>query len=163
MQNRYFDKRSFYLDIFFKVIQIAHLFSAMLFIGWAFAKIFVVTPAKKVIGEVAYQDLQKALAKKVWKIYPPNILFLIVTGTILLFRYVNFENGLFVTPFQTLLIIKGLLAYGIGIKVVYSISKRIVYKNRTMKDPNPVESNAYYYIFATAITIALLAKIMFFV
>lgn len=151
------------MDVFFKVVQVAHLLSAVVFLGWAFAKIFVVSPIKKVIGEAAYNEMQKALAKKVWKIYPPNMLFLIGTGTILFFHYANFENGFFSSPFQTLLIIKAILAYIIGVRVIFGISKRVIFKVKTLQDPNPVESSAYYYIFALAVTIALLAKIMFLV
>ena len=102
-----------------------------------------------------------ALSKRVWKIYPPNMIFLITTGTILATKYISFENGLFPSTLQTLLILKALLAYGIGAKVVYSISKRVIFKMKTTQDPNPVESNAYYYIMSAATMIILFAKLMF--
>lgn len=151
------------MELFYKFVLLVHLTSAMLFIGWGFAKLFAVGPVKNSIGENAYANLQKALSKRVWRIYPPNMLVLISTGTILFFKYATFENGIFPTTFQTLLIVKALLAYGIGVKVVYSISQRIIFKVKNSKDPNPVESSAYYYIMAMGFIIVMLAKIMFMV
>jgi len=151
------------VELFYNIVLLIHLLSAMLFIGWGFAKLFVVTPTKKVIGESAYVALQSALSKKVWKIYPPNMLVLLTTGTIMFFRYISFKDGVFTTPFQTILIIKALIAYGIGVKVVTSITKRLFFKYKNSQDLNPVESNAYYYIIAAGITIVILAKVMYMV
>lgn len=149
------------MELLYKIILIVHLFCAMLFMGWGFAKLFVIAPIKSTFGKDNFANLQKELSKRVWKIYPANMMVLIFTGTILSTQYLTFENGIFPTTFQTMLIIKGLLAYGIGVKVVLSITKRLLFKMKNAQDPNPVESSAYYYIFTLGVIIVLLAKLMF--
>ena len=151
------------MELFYNIVHIIHLFSAMLFLGWGFAKLFVLSAAKNNIDANAHFEMKKSLAKRVWKIYPTNFFILIITGSILFFKYANFENGLFPTTFQTLLIIKAVLAVGIGAKVLYSVSGRILFKIQHSQDPNPVETSAYKYIFSIAVIIVLLAKLMFMV
>lgn len=151
------------MELLYKITLTVHLFCAMLFIGWGFAKLFVVKPIKTTLGKDNFANVQKELSQRVWKIYPANMMVLILTGTILSTQYLTFQNGIFPTTFQTMLITKGLLAYGIGIKVVFSITKRLLFKMKYSQDPNPVESSAYYYIFALGVIIVVLAKWMFLV
>ncbi|MDY0265364.1 MAG: hypothetical protein RBR12_09330 [Sulfurospirillum cavolei] len=165
------------MEFVYTITLFVHLGCAMLFIGWGFAKLFVVAPIQHVIGHSAYENVQTALSKKVWKIYPANMMLLIFTGSILFTKYFTFSEGLFPTTFQTLLILKASLAYVIGIRVAYAISKRLFCKSNgshascacsrsvsaDSQDPNPVRSSAYYYIFAIGVTVVILAKLMFLV
>ena len=164
------------MELVYKITLVVHLLCAMLFIGWGFAKLFVITPMREVLSCETYASVQGALSKKVWKIYPANMMVLILTGSFLFTKYVSFSEGLFPSIFQTMLIIKAILAYGIGTKVVYSITKRLLSKDKNgqsscgcsqaktnPEDPNPVQSSAYYYIFSAGVVIVLLAKLMFLV
>jgi len=163
VNNESIEQKGYRVELLYKIMLSVHLLCAMLFIGWGFAKLFVIAPTKSTFGSDNFANLQKELSKKVWKIYPANMMVLILTGTFLSTQYLTFENGIFPSTFQTMLILKALLAYGIGVKVVLSITKRLFFKMKNAQDPNPVESSAYYYIFTLGIAIVLLAKWMFLV
>ena len=117
----------------YTLVQIIHLFCAIIFIGFVFTDLFVLPVMKKVLKEDEYQKVNVAISSRARMIFPLSLLTLLLSGGYMIAKYINSELGVFNSNLQLLLILKVFLAVLIASGVVYSLVNKIF-----KKTPHPI-------------------------
>ena len=142
----------------YTLVQIIHLFCAIIFIGFVFADLFVLPVMKKVLKEDEYQKVNVAISSRARMIFPLSLLTLLLSGGYMIAKYINSELGVFNSNLQLLLILKVFLAVLIASGVVYSLVNKIF-----KKTPHPIMKHFHKFVLFSGIIIIILAKVMFIV
>ena len=142
----------------YTLVQIIHLFCAIIFIGFVFADLFVLPAMKKVLNEDEYQKVTAAISRRARMIFPLSLLTLLLSGGYMIAKYINSELGVFNSNLQLLLILKVFLAVLIASGVVYSLVNKIF-----KKTPHPIMKHFHKFVLFSGIIIIILAKVMFIV
>ena len=142
----------------YTLVQIIHLFCAIIFIGFVFTDLFVLPVMKKVLKEDEYQKVNVAISSRARMIFPLSLLTLLLSGGYMIAKYINSELGVFNSNLQLLLILKVFLALLIASGVVYSLVNKIF-----KKTPHPIMKHFHKFVLFSGIIIIILAKVMFIV
>ena len=142
----------------YTLVQIIHLFCAIIFIGFVFADLFVLPVMKKVLKEDEYQKVNVAISSRARMIFPLSLLTLLLSGGYMIAKNINSEVGVFNSNLQLLLILKVFLALLIASGVVYSLVNKIF-----KKTPHPIMKHFHKFVLFSGIIIIILAKVMFIV
>ena len=142
----------------YTLVQIIHLFCAIIFIGFVFTDLFVLPVMKKVLKEDEYQKVNVAISSRARMIFPLSLLTLLLSGGYMIAKYINSESGVFNSNLQLLLILKVFLAVLIASGVVYSLVNKIF-----KKTPHPIMKHFHKFVLFSGIIIIILAKVMFIV
>ena len=142
----------------YTLVQIIHLFCAIIFIGFVFTDLFVLPVMKKVLKEDEYQKVSVAISSRARMIFPLSLLTLLLSGGYMIAKYINSELGVFNSNLQLLLILKVFLAVLIASGVVYSLVNKIC-----KKTPHPIMKHFHKFVLFSGIIIIILAKVMFIV
>jgi hypothetical protein len=142
----------------YTLVQIIHLFCAIIFIGFVFTDLFVLPVMKKVLKEDEYQKVNVAISSRARMIFPLSLLTLLLSGGYMIAKYINSELGVFNSNLQLLLILKVFLAVLIASGVVYSLVNKIF-----KKTPHPIMKHFHKFVLFSGIIIIILAKVMFIV
>ena len=142
----------------YTLVQIIHLFCAIIFIGFVFTDLFVLPVMKKVLNEDEYQKVNVAISSRARMIFPLSLLTLLLSGGYMIAKYINSELGVFNSNLQLLLILKVFLAVLIASGVVYSLVNKIF-----KKTPHPIMKHFHKFVLFSGIIIIILAKVMFIV
>ena len=142
----------------YTLVQIIHLFCAIIFIGFVFADLFVLPVMKKVLKEDEYQKVNVAISSRARMIFPLSLLTLLLSGGYMIAKYINSELGVFNSNLQLLLILKVFLALLIASGVVYSLVNKIF-----KKAPHPIMKHLHKFVLFSGLLIIILAKVMFIV
>ena len=142
----------------YTLVQIIHLFCAIIFIGFVFADLFVLPVMKKVLKEDEYQKVSVAISSRARMIFPLSLLTLLLSGGYMIAKYINSELGVYNSNLQLLLILKVFLAVLIASGVVYSLVNKIF-----KKTPHPIMKHFHKFVLFSGIIIIILAKVMFIV
>ena len=142
----------------YTLVQIIHLFCAIIFIGFVFTDLFVLPAMKKVLNEDEYQKVNVAISSRARMIFPLSLLTLLLSGGYMIAKYINSELGVFNSNLQLLLILKVFLAVLIASGVVYSLVNKIF-----KKTPHPIMKHFHKFVLFSGIIIIILAKVMFIV
>ena len=140
----------------YTLVQIIHLFCAIIFIGFVFTDLFVLPVMKKVLKEDEYQKVNVAISSRARMIFPLSLLTLLLSGGYMIAKYINSELGVFNSNLQLLLILKVFLALLIASGVVYSLVNKIF-----KKTPHPIMKHFHKFVLFSGILIIIIAKIMF--
>lgn len=134
-----------------------HLVLAIMFLGYVFSDIVLIEPLKKMLPPEVSQKISQKLGAKSFKIFPLSLLFIVLSGGMMLSRYINSNVGVFNTPLQQLLMIKVALATIIVLGVLYNLYTKV-----TSKPKHPFMQNHFHKLVLTlGFFIVLLAKFMF--
>ena len=142
----------------YTLVQIIHLFCAIIFIGFVFTDLFVLPVMKKVLKEDEYQKVNVAISSRARMIFPLSLLTLLLSGGYMIAKYINSELGVFNSNLQLLLILKVFLAVLIASGVVYSLVNKIF-----KQTPHPIMKHFHKFVLFSGIIIIILAKVMFIV
>lgn len=140
------------------VAHIIHLLLAIIFIGFVFADVAVLSVLQGKIDPQTLKKVKEAISARSRMIFPPSVLVLILTGGFMLSRYVNSQAGAFETGLQKLLMLKVAFALVIALGVAYSLSMRAL-----KKTPHPAMAHFHKLALVLGVGIAVLAKMMFMV
>ena len=142
----------------YTLVQIIHLFCAIIFIGFVFTDLFVLPVMKKVLKEDEYQKVSVAISSRARMIFPLSLLTLLLSGGYMIAKYINSELGVYNSNLQLILILKVFLAVLIASGVVYSLVNKIF-----KKTPHPIMKHFHKFVLFSGIIIIILAKVMFIV
>ena len=134
-----------------------HLLCAIVFLGFIFCDIVLLSVIKKTVSETALQ----AMMKRAIKIMPLCVLLLVITGGAMMTRYLSFRIGLegfFGTPLQSFLSIKIILALVIVCLVINALTHKFI-----LKRENFLAAYTHKIVFVLGFFIVVLAKLAFFV
>jgi len=140
----------------YTVALIIHVLCAIIFLGFVFTDVVVLTAVKKNMGEEMHEKVMNTIIKRGIKIFPPIVLLLIATGGFMVTKYLNFEAGFFNTTLQQLLVLKLLLVLLIIVGVIYSI-----YTKLAKRKPVAFMEHFHAFVLIAGFFIVVLAKYMF--
>lgn len=146
------------LDSLYPLFLVIHLICAIIFVGYLFFDCIIYPNVKKMLGDEINNKVSNAIAKRGRKIMPICVLLLLITGSIMVTRWIGSEIGFFDTHLQQLLLIKIGLACAIFVMVAISLSCAFVFKCK-----NPLAKIIHPLALFLAFFIVVLAKIMFYV
>lgn len=92
-------------------VQIVHLFLAIVFLGYLFCDVFLITAIKYKLGDEAYMKAKSAISSKAFKIMPVCVFLLILTGGMMMSMYVSSSAGWFESSLQKMFWVKIILAF----------------------------------------------------
>ncbi|TQR34542.1 copper resistance protein CopD [Campylobacter sp. MIT 99-7217] len=134
-----------------------HLICAIIFLGFIFTDVVLLSRVKKVLGEELGQKLIQVVTQRGVKIMPLCVLLLVLSGGAMISRYISFES-FWDSPLQKLLMIKLCLALLIVILVLNALFHKLI-----LKKPNPIGAYTHIIVFVLGFGIVVLAKLAFFV
>lgn len=143
------------MAIIYPYLVIVHLCCAIIFVGFLFTDVVILSYVFRRISEEKAREFKNLLGSIETKIMPPCLLLLILSGGAMLSSYIGGDRGYFESTFQTLLIIKALLALSIFGLAAFSLSFYFVFKR-----PNPLGKYTHPIVFGIAVAVVLLAKFM---
>jgi len=130
-----------------------------MFLGYVFTDLAVISAVKGEFDKETQQKISKTLGGRSFKIFPLTLLFLILTGGMMLSRYINSDAGFFETNLQKVLVFKVLLVLVIAFGVVSNLHKKLTggIKSKFM------QNHFHKFVIVLGIFIVLAAKVMFLV
>ena len=138
--------------------QIVHLFCAIIFVGYLFFDVVILRAASKKLPPELAQKAKQAIGSSAIKIMPICLLFLVLTGGMMMSSWVGSKaGGYFETNLQIAFMIKFFLAMVIVAAVIVNLSCKFIFKR-----PSPL-GNIHPIALTLAVAIVLLAKVMFMV
>lgn len=140
----------------YEIAKIIHIYCAIIFVGYLFFDVVVFDLVKKRLGESA-QKVSNEISKITSNIMPLTVFVLILTGGMMMTRWVNSQIGYFQTTLQQLFMLKVILAFVIFIAICIN-----QFFKRVLKTKGPL-GNIHYFALLASFIIILIAKIMFFV
>jgi hypothetical protein len=147
------------MEAVYPFAHVIHLLLAILFLGYVFTDVLVISSLKKKFKGETLQDINKTLGGKSFKIFPLSLLVIVLTGGMMMSRYLNSEAGFFNTPLQQILVFKITLALIIVSGVLYNLFCKF-----TKRKKHPFMDNHFHkLVFVLGFFIVLSAKFMFIV
>lgn len=145
------------MDALYPYFLTIHLVCAIIFLGYIFTDVILLSPLKKLLGNDIANKVFGIISKRGIKIMPLCVLLLVLSGGAMISRYVGSEIGFFDTSLQKFLMIKVILALCIVAMVITSLScKFLGLKNPLAKIIHPVA-------LMLGACIVVLAKLAFYV
>lgn len=136
---------------------IIHIFCAIIFVGYLFFDVVIFSRAKKNLNQELAKQIQESISKKAIKIMPICLLLLLLTGGMMMSRWVGSELGYFDTNLQKIFMLKVAFASLIFIFVLINLSYKFI-----LKKQSPL-GNIHPIALILAILIVFCAKLMFYV
>lgn len=133
-----------------------HLLCAIIFLGFIFTDVVLLSPLKKALGDELADKIFSIVSKRGVKIMPLCLLLLLLSGGVMISRYVGTTQGFFDSPLQVLLMIKVVLALCIVCMVVVSLSCKFL----GLK--NPLAKSIHKVALVLGFFIVVLAKMAFY-
>ena len=145
------------MEAIYPYANIIHLLLAIIFLGYVFTDTVMISALKDKFGKDTDQKINQTLGAKSFKIFPLSLLVIVLTGGMMMSKYINSDAGLFETTLQKLLVIKITLALIIVLGVLYNL-----YTKLTKKPKHPfMQEHFHKLVLVLGFFIVVLAKLMF--
>ncbi|AXK49001.1 hypothetical protein CRU87_02815 [Aliarcobacter trophiarum LMG 25534] len=145
------------MEVIYPYANLIHLVLAIVFLGYVFTDIILISKLKEKINDEDKKKITKFLQEKTFRIFPISLLVIILTGGMMISKYINSNSGFFETPLQQLLIIKVVLASIIALGVLYNLFIKF-----TKRAKHPFMQNHFHkVVLILGFFIVILAKFMF--
>ncbi|MBS4067934.1 MAG: hypothetical protein WC279_06380 [Sulfurimonas sp.] len=145
------------MEAIYPYANIIHLLLAIIFLGYVFTDTVMISALKDKFGKDTDQKINQTLGAKSFKIFPLSLLVIVLTGGMMMSKYINSDAGLFETTLQKLLVIKIILALIIVLGVLYNL-----YTKLTKKPKHPfMQEHFHKLVLVLGFFIVVLAKLMF--
>lgn len=145
------------MDAIYPYLLIIHLLCAIIFLGFIFSDVFLLSPVRKILGDEFADKMWSVIMKKGGKFMPFCLLLLVLSGGAMISRYIGGEAGYFSTTLQQLLVLKALLALIIVLAVITSLTFHYI-----IKKPNPLANIIHPLALVLGFGIVVLAKLAFY-
>lgn len=139
-------------------VQIIHLFLAIVFVGYLFSDVFLISAIKEKLGDESYQKSKTAISSKAFRIMPVSVFLLILTGGMMMSLYISSSAGWFESNLQKIFWVKIILAFVILGGVCLNLFRKF-----RSKPTYSFMKNFHKFALFCAFFIILFAKIMFLV
>lgn len=146
-----------FMEVFYPYFLIIHLVSAIIFLGFIFTDVVLLTPLRKVLGDEFADKMFQGISKRGSKIMPFCLLLLVLTGGAMISHYIGGNQGYFNTFLQKVLWFKVFFAFLIVLAVTISLICHYILKVR-----NPVGKIIHPLALVLGVFIVVLAKIAFY-
>lgn len=144
------------MEALYPYVLIAHLFCAIIFLGFIFTDVVLFSAVRKNLGDDVANKMFGVITQRGIKIMPLCLILLIITGGIMLSSYINSDVGYFTSALQKILWLKVLLAGIILLMVIVSLSCKF------LKIRNPLANIIHPVVLFLGFSIVLCAKLAFY-
>lgn len=145
------------MEAIYPYAHIMHLVLAVVFLGYVFTDVAVISTLKNKFGGDTDKEVKQTLGARSFKIFPLSLLFIVLTGGMMMSKYINSSAGFFETDLQKLLVIKIALALIIVLGVVYNLFSKFTGRKKS----NFQENHFHKLVLVLGFFIIVLAKMMF--
>ena len=149
----------FLIEAIYPYVHIIHLVLAIIFLGYVFTDLAVLSALKNRFSKETEKEINAALGKRSFKIFPLSLLVLVLTGGMMMSKYINSEAGFFETDMQKLLVFKIALVTVIALGVL----SNLYVKFSGGKKSNFMQHHFHKLVIVLGLGIVVLAKMMFMV
>ncbi len=147
------------MEALYPYVHIIHLILGIMFLGYVFSDLAVISALKKKFSGEVSQEINRTLGQRSFKIFPLTLLFIVLTGGMMMSRYSNTEAGFFETNLQQILILKIFLALIIVSGVLYNLFSKL-----TNRPKSPfMQEHFHKLVIVLGLGIVICAKVMFIV
>lgn len=145
------------MDSLYPYFLILHLTCAIIFLGYIFTDVVLLSPIRKILGNEIANRVFSIISKRGIKIMPICVILLVLSGGAMISRYINKDIGFFDTSLQILLTTKLFFALCIVVMVAISLSCKFL----GLK--NPLANIIHPIVLVLGVCIVLLAKLAFYI
>lgn len=145
------------MDMLYPYFLTIHLICAIIFLGFIFVDVVLLTPIRKILGDEFANQMWSVISKRGSKIMPFCLLVLVLSGGAMISRYIGSEIGYWNTTLQQLLVIKAFLALLIFFAVLVSLTFHYL-----LKKSNPLAKIIHPLALILGLFIVILAKFAFY-
>lgn len=145
------------MEAIYPYAHIIHLILAIIFLGYVFTDVFMISALKNRFTKETDKEINQTLGAKSFKIFPLALLVIVLTGGMMMSRYINSNAGFFETDLQKLLVIKIMLALIIASGVLFNLFIKFTGKQK----PLFMQEHFHKVVLVLGFFIVVLAKMMF--
>lgn len=145
------------MEIIYPYAHIIHLILVIMFLGYVFTDLAVTSALKGQFDKETQQRINKILGGRSFKIFPLTLLFLILTGGIMMSKYINSDAGFFETSLQKILVFKIVLVLVIALGVANNLHKKFTGGTKS----NFMQNHFHKLVIVLGFFIVVSAKVMF--
>jgi len=147
------------MEAIYPFANIIHLILAIIFLGYVFSDVFIISAISKVLKGDTKKEVNQTLGKISFKIFPLSLLIIILTGGMMMSKYINSSAGMFQTDMQKIFMFKIVLALVIVLGVLSNLF--VKYTGRTKS--NFMTNHFHKLVLVLGFFIVVSAKYMFLV
>ena len=145
------------MDMLYPYFLTIHLICAIIFLGFIFVDVVLLTPIRKILGDEFANQMWSVISKRGGKIMPFCLLVLVLSGGAMISRSIGSEIGYWNTTLQQLLVLKAFLALLIFFAVLVSLTFHYL-----LKKSNPLAKIIHPLALILGLFIVILAKFAFY-
>ena len=147
------------MEVIYPYAHIIHLILAIMFLGYVFTDLAVISALKNKFDKENQQKINQSLGKRSFNIFPVSLLFLVLTGGIMMSKYINSTAGLAETNLQKILLFKIAL---VSI-IVIGVGSNLYMKFSGGTKSNFMQNHFHKLVIVLGLFIVIAAKAMFMV
>ena len=147
------------MDFIYPYAHIIHLILAIMFLGYVFTDLAVISVLKGKFDKENQQKINQSLGKRSFKIFPVTLLFLVLTGGMMMSKYINSTAGLAETNLQKILLFKITLVT----IIVIGVGSNLYIKFTGGTKSNFMQKHFHKLVIVLGLFIVIAAKAMFMV
>jgi hypothetical protein len=147
------------MEAIYPFAHVIHLILAIIFLGYVFSDVFIISAISKVLKGDTKKEVNQTLGKISFKIFPLSLLIIVLTGGMMMSKYINSSAGVFQTDMQKIFIFKIVLALVIVLGVLSNLF--VKYTGRTKS--NFMINHFHKLVLVLGFLIVVSAKYMFLV
>ena len=147
------------METIYPFAHIIHLILAIIFLGYIFSDLAIISTLKNKFPKEIQQEINQTLGKRSFKIFPLTLLLLVLTGGMMMSRYINSSAGFFETYLQKILVFKIVLV----LVIVVGVGSNLYVKFTKKKKSNFMENHFHKLVIVLGLFIVIAAKWMFLV
>ena len=147
------------MEAIYPFAHVIHLILAIIFLGYVFSDVFIISAISKVLKGDTKKEVNQTLGKISFKIFPLSLLIIVLTGGMMMSKYINSSAGMFQTDMQKILMFKIVLALVIVLGVLSNLF--VKYTGRTKS--NFMTNHFHKLVLVLGFFIVVSAKYMFLV
>ena len=147
------------MDFIYPYAHIIHLILAIMFLGYVFTDLAVISALKGKFDKENQQKVNQSLGKRSFKIFPVTLLFLVLTGGMMMSKYINSTAGFAETSLQKILLFKIALVT----IIVIGVGSNLYVKFTGGTKSNFMQNHFHKLVIVLGLFIVIAAKAMFMV
>jgi len=147
------------METVYPYAHIIHLILAIMFLGYVFTDLAVISALKGKFDKEQQQKVNQSLGKRSFKIFPVTLLFLVLTGGMMMAKYINSTAGFAETSLQKILLFKIALVT----VIVIGVGSNLYIKFTGGTKSNFMQNHFHKLVIVLGLFIVIAAKAMFMV
>jgi len=147
------------MEVIYPYAHIIHLILAIMFLGYVFTDLAVISALKNKFDKENQQKINQSLGKRSFNIFPVSLLFLVLTGGIMMSKYINSTAGFADTNLQKILLFKIALVT----IIVIGVGSNLYIKFTGGTKSNFMQNHFHKLVIVLGLFIVIAAKAMFMV